>query len=48
MLVQLANILTALKTIILYVGLGEKNAQRHIHGFQENHIKILKFLNLDR
>ena len=30
------------------LGLGENKAQRNIHGFQENHIRILKFLNLDR
>ena len=44
MLVQLVNSLTALKTIILYVlRLGEKKAQTHNQGSQENHIKILKF-----
>ena len=30
------------------LGLGEKKAQRHIHGFQQNKIEFLFFLNLDR
>ena len=47
--VQIANIFTALKNNpFICLGLGEKKAQRHIHGFQENHIRILNFLNLDR
>ena len=29
-------------------GNDEKKAQTHNHGSQENHIKILKFRNLDR
>ena len=49
MVVQLVNSLTALKTILfICLMLGEKKAQWHIHGFQENHIRILKFLNLDK
>ena len=30
------------------LGLGEKKAQTQNHGSQENQIKILKFINLDR
>ena len=49
MLVQLVNSLTALKkNHFICLGLGEKKAQRQIHGSQENHIEILKILNLDR
>ena len=49
MLVQLVYRLAAFKTILfICLGLGEKKAQRYIHGSQENQIWILKFLNLDR
>ena len=30
------------------LGLGEKKAKRHIHESQENQIRILNFLNLDK
>ena len=49
MFVQLLNCLMALKNnLFICLGLGEKKAQRHIYRFQENHIRILKFLNLDK
>ena len=42
LLVQLVNSLTALKkNPFICLGLGEKKAQRHIHGFQENKIEFL-------
>ena len=47
-LCNLCTVWRPLKHPFICLGLGEKKAQRHIHGSQENHIWILKFLNLER
>ena len=44
MLVQLVNSLIALKPIIfIFLGLGEKKAQRHIHGYVTNQMRGSQF-----
>ena len=47
-LCNLCTVWQPLKNPFICLGLGEKKAQRNIHRSQENHIWILKFLNLDR
>ena len=47
-LCNLCTVWWPLKQSFYMLGLGEKKAQKHIHGSQENHIWILKFLNLDK
>ena len=47
-LCNLCTIWRLLKQSFYMSRVRRKKAQRHIHGSQENHIWILKFLNLDR